>query len=471
MILSNRKIFVVATVLLAIFSNSLTAQRRSVSTFKGDLYWSDATLQSLKKEVAKRHQVLREQDTKKSYLSLYQTFTHYIYLKVDDKTTVEQVAEARLDLQNQMHFETFMAKYPTATNSRDLLVTKKIRTKEGGQSLILVRETPLRHEKGVVICSNNQNFWQKQRVKECWLIDESDNDARQLRAFFFVDDFSAVNLPPQYSQQITYTSLMLDTAATIFLPRCEISGIHALKGRQGSAVAQLMTWIAEKKKTDVLQYWAEEPDFQNLLKAATTEALHYGGSNEILEYYVEEHISPKTALLLKRSRRLLSEQSNREHLLNIANLAAKTGDWGVFIRAQMSILFLRREASEDNKAWQQRSTYVRELDAMGLQTLDLILGTALDFNQMPNNHIVIDTKKVPILLLESKEQDAWAEKLLELIADENLDWHNRVITYNIFREYVKALPKAQIRAAWLEKLRQATQYFPTSLAERLELED
>lgn len=458
--------------LLSMASSNAIAQRRSVSNFKtSDLYWADATLQSLQKMVAQKHQVTAEQETKIAYNSLYQTFTHYICLKVDEKTTLEKLAEARQDLKNQMPFETFVAKYQPSISSRDLLVTKKIRTNEYGESLILVRETPLRHEKGVFIVSQNPAFWANQNVKETWLIEETDADVRQIRAFFFTDDFAAQKLPPQYGQQISYANILLDTATTVFLPRCEISGINALQGRKGSAVAQLMAWVAEKKKTDVLQYWAEEPDFQRLLKAATTEALHNGGSNEILEFYVEEYISAKTALQLKRGRRLLSEQSNREHLLNIAHLAAKTGDWAVFIRAQMAILWLRREASEDSKSWHLRSTYTRELEAMGLDVPKMVLGLALEFNQTPKNHFFIDNKKIPALMHEAKDAEAWAEKLLEMIGSDALDWHNRVSAYNVFREYVKDLPKASVRLSWLEKLRHATQYFPTSLSERLELED
>lgn len=471
--MSQKNSLIIFLLLLwSISAENAIAQRRSVTTFKnGDLYWTDATLQNLQKMVMQKHQTIRESEEKSQYNSLYQTFTHYICLKVDEKTTPEKLAEAHEDLKNQMPFETFVAKYQPSISSRDLLVTKKMRTNDEGQSVILVRETPLRHEKGVFIVSHDPTFWAKQTVKETWLIEETDADVRQIRAFFFTDDFAAQKIPPQYAQQIGYASLMLDTASTIFLPRCEISGINALQGRKGSAVAQLMAWITEKKKTDALQYWTEDIDFQRLLKAATTEALHYGGSNEILEYYVEEYISAKTALQLKRGRRLLSEQSNREHLLNIANLAVKTGDWAVFIRAQMAILWLRREASEDNNAWHLRSTYTRELEAMGLDISKMIVGLAFDFNQMPKNHFFIDNKKIPALMREAKDADVWAEKLLDIIGNDKLDWHNRILSYNVFREYIRELPKAQMRVAWLEKLREATQYFPTSLTERLELED
>ncbi len=471
--MSQKNSFTIALALLLSFSAQKAAtQRQSLNNFKnGDLYWADATLQTLQKAVAQKHQIFREHEAKSQYLSLYQTFTHYICLKVDEKTTPEKLAEARADLNNQMPFETFVSKYQPSISSRDLLVTKKVRINDDGQTLIVVRETPLRHEKGVFIVTHNPTFLAKQAVKETWLVEEADADVRQIRAFFFTDDFIAQKLPPQYAQQIEYANIMLDTAASVFLPRCEVSGINALQGRKGSAVAQLMAWITEKKKTDVLQYWAEDIDFQRLLKAATTEALHYGGSNEILEYYVQEYLSPKMALQLKRSRRLLNEQSNREHLLHIANLAAKTGDWAVFIRAQMAVLWLRREAAEDSKAWHQRSTYIRELEAMGLDVSKFITGLGLEFHQSPKNHIFIDDKKMPALIREAKDSEAWAEKLLETIGSDALDWHNRVLAYNVFREYVRELPKAAMRTIWLEKLRQATQFFPTPLAERLELED
>ena len=96
-------------------------------------------------------------------------------------------------------------------------------------------------------------------------------------------------------------------------------------------------------------------------------------------------------LTLMRCRRVIGmcsqDQSPRRHAMAIASLAGETQQWDIFMRAHMDILNDRFERMTDGSyAWEQRQTYLKELEELGLQVTDIMLGMSLRAANISTNH-------------------------------------------------------------------------------------
>jgi hypothetical protein len=184
--------------------------------------------------------------------------------------------------------------------------------------------------------------------------------------------------------------------------------------------------------------------FDKMLEEAVYDAEKKGTSTDELEEYVGRYYSLDKALELKRNRIVVGmcsmDQSPRYHALNIAMLSAATVNWEIFLRAHLDIMndnFQR--ASDGSYAWKGRKTYIRELEVLDINVLDLLLGISLRIENPAEHHYYGSISRLGRALAETQQAAAIEAKMLEMITDNALDDYNRILIYYLFRNYNYAL--------------------------------
>ncbi len=180
--------------------------------------------------------------------------------------------------------------------------------------------------------------------------------------------------------------------------------------------------------------------YKSLLIEAADEAINNGISDDALEFYVERYLAPELALKMKRLRQPVGfcsmDQRPRLHAQGICRLAAETAQWDIFLRAHLDIMndnFERR--SDGSYAFGGRGTYLKELEELDINSLDLLIGTSLRAENINANHYVADIGRAGRALSESRHREELESRLLSMIKDDRLDRFNRLLMVYLFDNY------------------------------------
>jgi hypothetical protein len=226
----------------------------------------------------------------------------------------------------------------------------------------------------------------------------------------------------------------------------------------------------KKQKIDSL--YKNDPQFTVLLKDATEEALKNHHSNEELEELVQLYYSKETALELKRHRIVVGmcsmDNSPRNHALKIAMLSAETAKWEIFLRSHLDIMNDKFDrVSDGSYAQAMRQTYIKELEVLDINVLDLLLGISLRVENPSINHYNGSIHRLGRALAETKDKRLIEEKMLSMISDHQLDDYNRMLIYYLFLNYNHSLNNKDNKLANFRKLNAAIKTLPDYLATRL----
>jgi hypothetical protein len=257
------------------------------------------------------------------------------------------------------------------------------------------------------------NKWIFEHSKKTSYSDES------LSAFYFPNNFSSVPVPQKYSQMIGYSDCLIDTTATKF-------------------------------KDNLKDGWVELPQNWTALP-----------ENE------------KAKLLDKmRSTRVVGSCSMdsrpREHAINIALLSAETFNWEVFLKSHLDIMNDRFERMSDGSyAWDQRNTYIKELEELNINVIDLILGISFRIENPVSNHYYGSIGRVGRALSETKNRNEIEQAMLSIISDSELDYYNRLLFYFLFKNYNYYIKDETIKKESNEKLAKAVATLPDYFSNQL----
>jgi hypothetical protein len=212
--------------------------------------------------------------------------------------------------------------------------------------------------------------------------------------------------------------------------------------------------------------------FSNLLNEAVKEAIIKGATNDEFEEYVGIYYSKKTELELKRNRIVVGgcsqDDSPIEHGLNIAKLAAETINWEIFLRSHLDIMNDRFErVSDGNYAWDQRKTYIKELEVLDINVLDLLLGISLRMENPSENHYYGAIGRLGMALSESKKASEIEAIMLKMVSDKQLDDFNRILIYNLFLSYNYNLDDKQKQIVNNKRLMTSVKNLPKYLATKI----
>jgi hypothetical protein len=315
-------------------------------------------------------------------------------------------------------------------------------------------------------------------------------------AFYFTK-LEQTSLPFEYARLIQYVDCMIDTTATIFLPRAQ--GEVYQQVATGSKADEFVKWarqypnepgypddleklddnefkLAYEKYSQQYHTWdslrllyldqqMKYVHGHNLLTEAAEESIDTGNSSTEFEFYVARYLSKETALQLKRSRKVIGgcsqDQSPRYHAMEICQLAAETTQWDIFLRSHLDIMNDRFErVSDGSYAWAGRKTYLKELEALGIPAIDLLIGTCLRAENVSENHYWGAIGRVGRALADAEDKLTLEQRLLTMVQDEKLDPYNRLLFAYLFNNYAHNLDEESHKAACLKELDKAVNTLP-----------
>lgn len=352
-----------------------------------------------------------------------------------------------------------------------------------------------------------------------------------LKAFYFVEDFKTKPLSEKYARLIQYSDCLVDTTAQIFYTNAKDSGVRYLdtvptkatnfemyvekvlkrpsfneekfsilfnltnldfqnkkkkknKNKQEDIAAKELIekeyqdfnakmdqWESERlTRTDSLR--KADKNFDIMLRDALVEAKTTKATDNTFEEYVGRYIGKEEALELKRNRHVVGgcsmDNSPRVHALNIAMLSAETIKWEIFLRSHLDIMNDRFDrASDGSYAKGARYTYIKEIEVLDINVLDLILGISLRIDNPSKNHYYSSINRVGRALSESSSSELVETSLLNMIKDNDLDDYNRVLMYYLFDNYNYNLKDEKTKESNESKLKLAVATMPDYISSRI----
>jgi hypothetical protein len=160
------------------------------------------------------------------------------------------------------------------------------------------------------------------------------------------------------------------------------------------------------------------------------------------------------------------------HAQRIAILAAETANWEVFLRAHLNIMNDRFDRMSDGSyAWAKRETYIKELEVLDINVLDLLLGITLRMENPSKNHYYGSINRLGRALAETNKSAEIEAKMLQMIADNTLDDYNRILIYYLFSNYNANIESKEKQAENRIKLTAAVNMLPAYLATKIKIEN
>jgi hypothetical protein len=219
-----------------------------------------------------------------------------------------------------------------------------------------------------------------------------------------------------------------------------------------------------------------DSNFMPMLITAYEESKITMSSDDEFEEYVGRYISKDAELEMKRNRRVIGgcsmDQSPRIHAFNIALLSAETTKWEIFLRSHLNIMNDRFDrVSDGSYAQEGRKTYIKELEVLDIDVLDLIIGISLRVENPSSNHYYGSINRIGRALSESKYKIEIETILLDMIKDDELDDYNRVLIYFLFDNYNYSIGDENVKAENKIKLKEAVSKLPEYISSKIQTEN
>jgi len=411
------KIIIIA---LTIFLSFQLYGQAEFETYKNGLIYSEKTMSKLEHIVDSLNLKYKTCDFNRVFKSKMQTVGHIIRLDTND------VKQAKTDIENNISLEDFLLKYPNSEIQRNVLIIKYKFKNYEEKEVVEFSEIDLNSDYGFKINQDNQNDLYEKSLKNSWLFDyteKSEYSKESIDAFFFPEDFKATPLNLKYCRQIGYSDCLIDTIATKF-------------------------------KDNVKEGWVELPkNWQDLSKKKKEKLLDAMRSTRVVGGCSQD-------------------SRPREHAINIAMLSAETANWEVFLKSHLDIMNDRFERMTDGSyAYAQRKTYIKELEELDINVVDLLLGISLRVEISAKNHYYGSIGRLGRAIAESKNKEDFKKQILSMIEDNELDNYNRILSYFLFLNYNHYLENKDEQKKNLKLLENSIKTLPSFLKDKIKLEN
>lgn len=499
-----KSLFIVATLFIAnnLFGQVLEGkvlypQVNEFGKSNNELIYSDSSLNQLKFIVDSLNIKFKTCKPNKTYLSKFQSKAHFISLKNGN------IIDVVKDIEANISFNEFIKKYSKSQVEKELLVVKFKYKNYQEQDVIefssIEFDDKYNHE------FNFEKDLKKydEPLKGKWIYryyDKTKHSNASISAFYFIEEFSQRAIPNNFARMIQYADFMVDTSTKIFYEKAYRSTL-GLRNEQPSKSKEFMDYIdkstnkpkynLDKNEINYEEIYSEnyhlwdslklskvdslkihDEKFNKLLNEAIKEAFTKGATSNEFETYVGRYYSKKTELELKRNRTVVGgcSQDNApiEHAINIAKLSAETNNWEIFLRSHLDILNDRFERISDGSyAWDQRKTYIKELEVLDINVLDLFLGISLRIENPSKNHYYGNIGRIGMAISESKKAKNFETIMLQMVKDNKLDDYNRILIYNLFQSYIYHLEDKNRQSVNKMKLMTAVKSLPKYLSTQI----
>lgn len=303
-------------------------------------------------------------------------------------------------------------------------------------------------------------------------------------AWYLPQPLARQRIPDEYARYLQYADCMIDTNTTIFLtqkrnrPRQESDDaaykalVAYLNQKTNARKKGKDDWeynyLSERKIEFAETHLRNDERFMQLLEDAVESCIEYDDSRGDLEALTAAVLSKAKALELKRHRIVAGmcsqDQSPRLHARNIAILAAETNSWDIFLRAHLDIMNDRFERRSDGSyAYGGRKTYLKELEVLDIDVIDLMFGLTLRAADLPEHHYYGTVWRLGWAMSESKDKGLFEDKILHMLKDRRLDEFNRGLLFILYHSYLNHLDDKAMVAERIRVLQQAADEFPGSI--------
>lgn len=387
-------------------------QNNEFITYSNGLIYSDETMKKLS-YIADSFSLQSACDNSQIFYTKYQTIGHLVKLKTN-------VPAAKNDLDNQISFNEFLAKYPEAFIESDVLIIK-YRYNNGNDNVVGFDYFDLDRDYSFSITTNDLSLYTKD-MKGRWIYEydeKSRSTPETLTAFYFPNNFTSDKLPLKYCSMIGYSESLIDTNVSKF-------------------------------KNVMSDGWIEmPPNWKSLSLADKSIVL-----NKLLSTRVVGGCS--------------TDPRPRTHAVYIAQLSAETYNWEVFLKAHLDIMNDQFERMSDaSYAWALRNTYIKELEQLNINVSDLLMGITFRIEDDANNHYYGNINRLGRALSETKNRTEIEQEILSVVSDTELDYYNRLMFYYLFKSYNYYLQDDAAKKANNYKLRVAAQSLPACFSQHL----
>jgi hypothetical protein len=444
------------------------------------LIYSDQDINALRFVVDSLNLKFKTCDLNKAYLSYPQAKLYH--LSFESKTN---------DLQD------LLKEFNSTPDLYTLLKKYNAYLKEVDSSELLIR-TPHKYEGKTVYLSGNsfsgfgENYLVSRKglgPNQKWAYEyekkDKDNDSYSIDCAYIPNGFLQITIAAKYAKLIQYIDCMIDTAATIFLGGPESETYNKkIAERCGAYYKEINDYLNKKmnlvkKKDDYtfdyLGHEKVEYAKTNLskdvflitrLKLLTDLYLKNERGSDPIEELIASFISKEKALEIKRKRRVYGQcsmdNSPRVHAKNIAVLAAETHSWDIFLQAHLNIMNDRFERMSDGSyAWGTRQTYIKELEVLDINVIDMMLGLSMRAFNVANGHYNGTVWRIGKALSESKDRLKFEEEAKQMMKDETLDEFNRSLVFLLYHTYLNYLADKTERKQKVEEFKKAADQYPS----------
>lgn len=405
-------------VLVTLFSLEVFAQKE-FETYKNGLIYSEKTMSKLEQIVDSLNLKFKVCEFNKVFESKMQTVAHIIRL---DSNNIKQ---AKKDMTDNISFERFVEKYRNAVIDKNILVVK-YKYEDDGNEMVEFSAVELNSDYGLEIRRRNKNKLYNKPVKNSWLFDyneESEYSKESISAFYFPDDFKTIPLSLKHSRQISYSDCLIDTIATKFKDNPKEGWVQLPGDWRALSVAEKKNLLDEMRSTKVI-----------------------GGCSQ--------------------------DSRPREHAMNIALLSAETTNWEIFLKSHLDIMNDRFERMSDGSyAYAQRKTYIRELEELNINVVDLLIGISLRMENPAKNHYYGSIGRLGRAISESRNKADFKREILSMVEDKDLDNYNRVLAYFLFLNYNHYIDDKTEQDANSKLLEESVRKLPSYLRDRITLQE
>ncbi|OWY20539.1 hypothetical protein C7N43_07800 [Sphingobacteriales bacterium UPWRP_1] len=160
----------------------------------------------------------------------------------------------------------------------------------------------------------------------------------------------------------------------------------------------------------------------------------------------------------------------REHAIYIAMLSAEVTNWEVFLKSHLDIMNDRFDRMSDGSyAYAQRKTYIKELEELDINVLDLLIGISLSVENPAKNHYDGSIERLGRAISESKNKEDFKTQILSMVEDKELDNYNRILAYFLFVSYNNYLDNKDEQNENIKQLENSLKTLPDYLKDKIKL--
>ena len=298
--------------------------------------------------------------------------------------------------------------------------------------------------------------------------------------------FTQQLIPTKYARLIQYVDCMIDTNQQVFLSFANFDDYFSdRKNVIPEEIEDVFNYLSDKdpgirtiedlgrqKTIDLVSSLKNDKDFVHLVRNSVDALIKRNYSPAVLERVVETLGLHDKSLLIKRSYRVIGQcsqdESPRLHARDIALLAARANSWDIFLRAHLDIMNDRFErVSDGSYAYKDRKTYLKELEEINLDVIDLMLGLSLRAYNTSINHYNGTIWRLGWALTESKERDKFEQRVLSMIKDAELDEFNRGLLFILYSSYLENLDDIKEANLKIDSMKNSVTEFPATLKKHI----